>query len=174
MAVDLMNAKNGDIFLTKDGLSMSYYMAGNSVAYSPYKYCLKSEETGNRYFYSNEGEYFQGKDAKMNLVGFVKSEESKNRELQETISEELSIGWEIVLKIFAWLTFVGCVITFFLLLGDRYLAGYSWIPLVYGIIQIAPIMVFANISISLKEANILKKNILNEIKKSNENKPEEK
>ena len=35
-------------------------------------------------------------------------------------------------------------------------------------------MVFANISISLKEANIIKKNILNEIKKSNENKPEEK
>ena len=167
MATFLIDAKDGDKFVTKNGLELTLYSAGKSMANAPYQFCLKSAETDEKHFYSNEGEYLQGKNPEMNLVGRGESEKEKH-------SEELQIGWETALKIFGWVTLVGCIIAFFILLGDRYLASFSWIPLVYGIIQIAPIMVFANISISLKEANILKKKILNEIKKVNEAKQEEK
>ena len=56
---------------------------------------------------------------------------------------------------------------FFVFLEDRYLDDMAWLPLVIGIIQIAPIMVFANISISLKEANALNKKVLEELKQMN-------
>lgn len=79
---------------------------------------------------------------------------------------EVATGWEMALKVFGWITFIGCIWAFLVLLtnGEEEI---SWLPLVIGIIQIAPNMVFANISISLKKANALKKKILNELKQIN-------
>ena len=62
MAIELINAKDGDKFEAKSGLKLTYYAEGRSLSHAPYHFCLKSDETGNKYFYSNEGEYFEGKD----------------------------------------------------------------------------------------------------------------
>ena len=101
----------------------------------------------------------------------------KTADFQDAQSDddlEVSIGWEIVLKVFGWITLVGCIIAFFVLLEDYYLDDMAWMPLVLGIVQIAPIMVFANISISLKKANALKQKILNEMKQMNKTQKETK
>jgi hypothetical protein len=169
----LIDAKDGDKFVAKNGLILIYCTEGKNLAYAPYQFCLKSEETGNTYFYSNEGEYYEGKDPEMNLVG-SECEISTNNGTITQVDQELETGWETALRVFSWLVFAGCFIAFFILLGNSYTVGIAFGVLAYGIIQLFPIMVFANISVSLKEANELKKKILKEIKQSNKQKEETK
>ena len=173
MVIELINAKDGDKFEAKSGLKLTYYAEGRSLSHAPYHFCLKSDETGNKYFYSNEGEYFEGKDPEMNLVG-AECEKSTNDGTNTQVEKELETGWETALRAFSWLVFAGCFIAFFILLGNSYTVGIAFGVLAYGIIQLFPIMVFANISVSLKKANALKKNILKEMKQLNKEQEETK
>lgn len=194
MAVNLSNVKEGDIFKTKSGEYMGYLLSDSPIfgKYQHKLYNLKNKTQS--LWYNNDGVCGdESKRDQFNLVEKIEQiseeekqliEEAKNNQTQsESVSSlegansisddlEISSGWESVLKVFGWITLVGCIVAFFILLGDYQLDNFAWIPLVYGIIQIAPIMVFANISVSLKEGNALKRKIFNEIK--NANKSEEK
>lgn len=193
MAVNLSNIKHGDVFKTQNGEYMGYWFSEGFSKYKHKLYNLKNEH--ETYWYSNEGECGdETTQGNFNLVEKIEnlSEEEKaaiekakkeavasqkTADFQDAQSDddlEVSIGWEIVLKVFGWITLVGCIIAFFVLLEDYYLDDMAWMPLVLGIVQIAPIMVFANISISLKKANALKQKILNEMKQMNKTQKETK
>lgn len=172
MAISLKDAKNGDIFVAKNGLILYMYNPGNSLAHAPYEFCLKSKETGYRYFYSNTGEYFEGKDPNMNLE---RSEEGTVTyiNVEDNIEEkdndvDVSGGWETILKIVGWIVFIGGFIACFVLVGIG-AEETCWIPIVPAILIPAPIMVFANMATSLKENNALNRQILEELKKLNKN-----
>lgn len=186
MAINLSKVKQGDVYKTQNGEYMGYWFSESFSKYKHKLYNLKNES--ETYWYSNEGEC--GDDSKkgeFNLVEKVEKIESLSEEekllienakkeaiatqkttpSQSTQSSNSIEGWAMVLKIFGWFTLLGCIVAFFVLLEDRYLDDMAWLPLVIGIILIAPIMVFANISISLKEANDLNKKVLEELKQMN-------
>lgn len=68
MAINLKDAKNGDKFQTVTGHTVVYHQDENKLEYIPYKYCMIYEPSGKRYFYSNEGIYYKGKDTNLNLI----------------------------------------------------------------------------------------------------------
>lgn len=172
MTIELKNAKNGDKFEAKNGLKMTYNAAEDNPFYAPYQFCLKSEETGTSYFYSNEGEYYKGENPEMNLVDYECTTPTEDK-INTQVPHEIERGWETVLKVISWFILFGCLFAFFRLIGeDHYYGNYygsAFIVLAVGIIQLVINSIFANISISLKEANALKKNILEEMKKMNKN-----
>lgn len=173
MTIELKNAKNGDKFEAKNGLKMTYNTAEMNPSYAPYQFCLKSEETGVSYFYSNEGEYYKGENPEMNLVNYECTTTTEDKIIER--------GWETVLKVISWFILFGCCLFAFIRLteethyhsyyygSDNVSTGAAFIVLAVGIIQLVINSIFANISISLKEANALKKNILEEMKKLNKN-----
>lgn len=171
MTIELKNAKNGDKFEAKNGLKMTYNTAEENPSYAPYQFCLKSEETGVSYFYSNEGEYYKGEDPEMNLVNYECTITTEDK-INTQVPHEIERGLETVLKVISWFILFGCLFAFFRLIEDGYYYGTAFIVLAVGIIQLVINSIFANISISLKEANALKKNILEEMKKMNSEKGE--
>ena len=173
MAISLKDAKSGDKFVAKNGLILIMYNPGNSLAHAPYKFCLITEETGYRYFYSNTGEYFEGKDPNMNLEGSVSKEGTvtdingeNNIEEEEDSDVDVSGGWETILKIVGWIVFIGGFIACFVLVGTG-AEEICWIPLLVGILIPAPLMVFANLATLLKKNNELNQQILKELKELN-------
>ena len=172
MAISLKDAKSGDKFVAKNGLILIMYNPGNSLAHAPYKFCLKSEETGYRYFYSNTGEYFEGKDPNMNLEGSVSKEgtvtdtNGENNIEEEDSDVDVSGGWETIVKIVGWIFFICGFIVCFVLVGIG-AEEICWIPLLVGILIPAPLMVFANLATLLKKNNELNQQILKELKELN-------
>ncbi|MEE1303256.1 MAG: hypothetical protein UHD64_10775 [Bacteroidales bacterium] len=172
MAIDLSTAKNGEAFVTEDGTSLNYYSIGNSYAYSPYIYCMKSAETGNRLFYSKEGIYMHSEHPGLNLVGCTRVvEEGVTPSTPLDSSNDIAIGWEMILKVVGWIFVIFGIIGGLILIGLDF-EEMCWYPFIVGILVPAPMMVFANISISLKEANVIQKNILKEIKQMNKKQDE--
>ena len=175
MAISLKDAKSGDKFVAKNGLILLMYNPGNSLAHAPYKFCLIAEETGYRYFYSNTGEYFEGKDPNMNLEGSVSKEgtvtdiNGENNIEEENNDVDVSGGWETILKIVGWIVFIGGFIACLVFAGND-AEEICWIPLLVGILIPAPLMVFANLATLLKKNNELNQQILKELKKLNEKK----
>ena len=183
MAINLSKVKQGDVFKTQNGEYMGYWFSDSFSKYKHKLYNLKNES--ETYWYSNEGEC--GDDSKkgeFNLVEKIESlseeeklliENAKKEAIatqkttppQSTQSSNSIEGWAMVLKVFGWFTLLGCIVAFFVFLEDRYLDDMAWLPLVIGNIQKAPIMVFAKISISLKEANALNMKVLEELKQMN-------
>ena len=193
MAVNLSTAKQGDVFKTQSGEYMGYWFSEGFSKYKHKLYNLKNEN--ETYWYSNDGECgTEIKQEDFNLVEKINqlSEEEKlsieNAKNTASVSQDVttsqtvastdmidvSYGWETALRAFSWLVFAGCFIAFFILLGNSYTLGIAFGILGYGVVQLFPIMVFANISVSLKEANELNKKILKEIKQSNKQKEETK
>ena len=193
MAVNLSTAKQGDVFKTQSGEYMGYWFSEGFSKYKHKLYNLKNEN--ETYWYSNDGECgTEIKQEDFNLVEKIDqlSEEEKlsieNAKNTASVSQDVttsqtvvssdmidvSYGWETALRAFSWLVFAGCFIAFFILLGNSYTVGIAFGILGYGVVQLFPIMVFANISVSLKEANELNKKILKEIKQSNKQKEETK
>jgi hypothetical protein len=172
MAIDLSTAKNGETFVTEDGRSLNYHSIGNSYEYAPYIYCMKSAETGNRLFYSKEGIYMHSEYPGLNLVGCV-VEEGVTPSTPLDSSNDIAMGWEMVLKVVGWTCFVFGILGGLILIGAD-LEEMCWFPFMVGILVPAPMMVFANISISLKEANLIQKNILKEMKQWNKEQEETK
>ena len=172
MAISLKDAKNGDKFVAKNGLILIMYNPGNNLAHAPYKFCLKSEETGYRYFYSNTGEYFEGKNPNMNLErseeGTVTYINVENNIEEKDNDVDVSGGWETILKIVGWIVFIGGFIACLALAGND-AEEICWIPLLVGIFIPAPLMVFANLATLLKKNNELNRQILEELKKLNKN-----
>ena len=193
MAVNLSTAKQGDVFKTQSGEYMGYWFSEGFSKYKHKLYNLKNEN--ETYWYSNDGECgTEIKQEDFNLVEKINqlSEEEKlsieNAKNTASVSQDVTTsqtvastdmidvtyGWETALRAFSWLVFAGCFIAFFILLGNSYTVGIAFGILGYGVVQLFPIMVFANISVSLKEANELNKKILKEIKQSNKQKEETK
>ena len=175
MAISLKDAKSGDKFVAKNGLILIMYNPGNSLAHAPYKFCLIAEGTGYRYFYSNTGEYFEGKDPNMNLEGSVSKEgtvtdiNGENNIEEENNDIDVSGGWETILKIVGWIVFIGGFIACLVFAGND-AEEICWIPLLVGILIPAPLMVFANLATLLKKNNELNQQILKELKELNEKK----
>ena len=188
MAVNLSNVKEGDIFKTKSGEYMGYLLSDSPI-FGKYQHKLYNLKNKTQFlWYNNDGvcgdeskrENFnlvekidQLSEEEMLLIQSAKhsantenNSNASNSNMTE-VTEELQIGWETALRAFSWLVFAGCLIAFFILLGNSYTVGIAFGVLAYGIIQLFPIMVFANISVSLKEANALKKKILKEMKQMN-------
>ena len=172
---------------------MGYWFSEGFSKYKHKLYNLKNEN--ETYWYSNDGECgTEIKQEDFNLVEKINqlSEEEKlsieNAKNTASVSQDVTTsqtvastdmidvtyGWETALRAFSWLVFAGCFIAFFILLGNSYTVGIAFGILGYGVVQLFPIMVFANISVSLKEANELNKKILKEIKQSNKQKEETK
>ena len=195
MAVNLSNVKEGDIFKTKSGEYMGYLLSDSPI-FGKYQHKLYNLKNKTQFlWYNNDGvcgdeskrENFnlvekidQLSEEEMLLIQSAKhsantenNSNASNSNMTE-VTEELQIGWETALRAFSWLVFAGCLIAFFILLGNSYTVGIAFGVLAYGIIQLFPIMVFANISVSLKEANALKKKILKEMKQLNKEQEETK
>ena len=195
MAVNLSNVKEGDIFKTKSGEYMGYLLSDSPI-FGKYQHKLYNLKNKTQYlWYNNDGVCGdESKRDQFNLVEKIDqlSEEEKlsieNAKNTASVSQDVttsqtvassdmidvSYGWETALKAFSWLVFAGSFIAFFILLGNSYTVGIAFGILGYGVVQLFPIMVFANISVSLKEANELNKKILKEIKQSNKQKEETK
>lgn len=89
MAINLKDAKNGDKFQTVTGHTVVYHQDENKLEYIPYKYCMIYEPSGKRYYYSNEGTYYKGKDANLNLIeGTIEPMIKINPKPVETPKEE--------------------------------------------------------------------------------------
>lgn len=89
MAINLKDAKNGDKFQTVTGHTVVYHQDENKLEYIPYKYCMVYEPSGKRYYYSNEGTYYKGKDANLNLIeGTIEPMIKINPKPVETPKEE--------------------------------------------------------------------------------------
>jgi hypothetical protein len=171
MAVNLSTAQSGDVFLTQGGRRLIYLAEKNDLSLTPYSYCLKCQNTGDSYYYSVDGIHSNHLSfPKYNLaciekqVGVNILQNTNN--LQNTTNLDSNDEWALALKVLAWVVFVVCVVASIILFGD-YQADIAWIPLVYGVLQLVPTMVIANISANLKKSNQIQNAILGELKKQN-------
>ena len=108
-----------------------------------------------------------GENAGVGTNSFLQVNISQNtNNLQNTTNLDSNDKWALALKVLAWVVFVVCVVASIILFGE-YQADIAWIPLVYGVLQLVPTMVIANISANLKKSNQIQNAILGELKKQN-------
>lgn len=163
MTIDLSNATNKDKFTAQNGTKLIYYSAGNRFEHAPYSYCMKTEDTGQRHYYSKEGIYFEEKDPGMNLVGCDIIEHQVKKTAP---ADNSSDNWAIAMKVIAWILFVASVIGCTYMIEHSELTAFTILGV--GIIELVITTVLANISITLKESKHIQKQILNELIKRNQ------
>ena len=171
MAVNLSTAQSGDVFLTQGGRRLMYLAEKNDLSLAPYSYCLKCQNTGDSYYYSENGIYCNSQSFPMYDLACTEQQvrvtnSSRTRESHNNINTDGEDNWVIALKSLAWLVFIASIITSIALFSD-YQMDIAWIPPIYGIVQLISTMVLANISTSLQKSNIIQNEILRELKKQN-------